>query len=382
MRSRAVRALIVANLLRQSRDRVGLFFMVVMPFVTIAFVGLALGGSAAGQEKLPVGVVAQDTDPVADAVLRELAARPDLEVRQVADEAQVRADVREGSLAAGVIITPGETQLELVVTQTNGSGMAARSAIDVAVGKVSAVLEAVRAAEAAGASRAQAEELVRAAQQESASVAVRTAGDDEGTPRGFAYTAPANLLLFTFVNSMAVAAALVESRRLGMVRRSLGAPVRRSAILLGEALSRFIVAITQALLIIVVSALMFGVSWGDPLAVAVVVGAFALVATGAAMLVGSLAKSGAQAPAIGPPVGIFLGMLGGCLWPREVAGETLNLIGYVTPHAWALDALLAVTIPGRGLADVVTEVVVLFAMAAGLLGASLVVFHRRALSTT
>jgi ABC-2 type transport system permease protein len=54
----------------------------------------------------------------------------------------------------------------------------------------------------------------------------------------------------------------------------------------------------------------------------------------------------------------------------------------VTPHAWALDALLAVTIPGRGLADVTTEVLVLVAMAAGLLGASLVVFHRRALSTT
>ena len=380
MRSRPVRALVVANLLRQVRDRVGLFFMVVMPFVTIAFVGLALGGSSSGQEKLPVGVVAQDSDPVALAVLRELDARSDLKVKRISDEERVRAGVREGSLAAGLVIPSGATELELVITQANGSGMAARSAIDVAVGKVSAVLEAVRAAEAAGASRQQAEALVRAAQEDSASVAVRNAENGEATPRGFAYTAPANVLLFTFVNSMAVAAALVESRRLGMVRRSLGAPVRRGAVLLGEALSRFLVAIFQAVLMIVVSALMFGVSWGDPLAVAVVDSAFSLVATGAAMLVGSLAKSGAQAPAIGPPVGIFLGMLGGCLWPREVAGEVLGLIGYVTPHAWALDALLAVSVPGRGLADVITETVVLLGMAAALLGASLVVFHRRALT--
>jgi len=124
------------------------------------------------------------------------------------------------------------------------------------------------------------------------------------------------------------------------------------------------------------------VTWGDPLAVTVVVGAFSLVATGAAMLVGSLARTGAQAPAIGPPVGIFLGMLGGCLWPREVSREVLNLAGYVTPHAWALDALLAVSVPGQGLTDVLTGTVVLLGMAVVLLGASLIVFHRRALAAT
>jgi ABC-2 type transport system permease protein len=268
------------------------------------------------------------------------------------------------------------------MTQTNGSGMAARSAVDVAVGRVAAVLEATRAARTAGASPAQAELYVRQAQAQSGRVAVASSEATGDEPRGFAYTAPANLLLFTFINSMAVAAALAESLRLGMLQRSLTAPVRRRSVLLGEVLSRFLVALAQALLIMVVSALVFGVSWGDPLGVAAVVGVFSLVATGAAVLVGSLVRSPSQAPAIGPPLGIVLGMLGGCLWPQEAAGDLLTSIGHLFPHAWGMDALLALSRPGTGLGTVLVDVAVLAGMAALLLGVSLALFSRRTRALT
>ncbi|ONI90728.1 multidrug ABC transporter permease [Saccharothrix sp. ALI-22-I] len=379
MRPRPVTALVLANLKRQLRDKVGMFFIVVMPFVTIVFVGMALGGGSA-DAKLPVAVVADTSDPVSAAVLAELESAEALDVRRVESEEEVRDGVRQGELAAGLVVTPGDTSLDLVMNQTSGSGMAARSEIDVAVGKVSAVLEATRAAWAAGASPEQADTYVRKAQEEAVAVTTTSSGRGESAePTGFAYTAPANLLLFTFVNSMAVAAALVESRRIGMVRRSLAAPVRRSRVLLGEALSRFAVALAQSLLIIVVSRFLFDVRWGDPLGVAVVVGLFCLIATGAAMLVGALVRSPQQAPAIGPPVGIVLGMLGGCLWPREVAGEPLNTIGYLFPHSWAMDALLALSRPSAGLGSVLVEVAVLTGMAVVVLGVALAVFQRRAL---
>ncbi|GAA1007833.1 putative ABC transporter (ATP-binding protein) [Acrocarpospora pleiomorpha] len=381
MRPHPVLALVAANLRRHSRDRVGLFFIVVMPFVSIIFVGMALGGGTAAS-RLPVGVVAQDSDPVAAAVLTELRAHPDLEITTVAGEDELRADVREGALAAGLVIPPGSTKFELVMTQSNGSGMAARSAVDVAVGKVAAVLEATRAATSAGATPAEAAELVRKAQDASAdgeevNVKVVNADTASGSPRGFAYTAPANLLLFTFINSMAVAAALAESRRIGMLQRAFTAPVRRGAVLFGEALSRFLVAAAQAVLIMVVSSLLFGVSWGEPLGVAAVVGVFALVSTGAAILMGSLVRSSAQPSAIGPPLGIVLGMLGGCLWPSEAAGDVLNAIGRLFPHAWGMDALLTLSRPGTGLGDVLLDVAVLALMAAALLSLSLVLFSRR-----
>ncbi|WP_062355031.1 ABC transporter permease [Herbidospora yilanensis] len=376
MRPHPVLALVAANLRRHSRDRVGLFFIVVMPFVSIIFVGMALGGGAAAS-RLPVGVVAQDSDPVAAAVLAELRAHPDLEITAVGGEEELRAGVRGGALAAGVVIPPGSTRFELVMTQSSGSGMAARSAVDASVGRVAGVIEATRAATSAGATPAQAAELVRRAQAASADVEVVNSDTASDTPRGFAYTAPANLLLFTFINSMAVAAALVESRRIGMLPRAFTAPVRRGAVLFGEALSRFIVAAAQAVLIMVVSSLLFGVSWGEPFGVAAVVGVFALVATGAAILMGSLVRSSAQPSAIGPPLGIVLGMLGGCLWPAEAAGQTLNAIGHLFPHAWGMDALLTLSRPGTGLGDVLLEVAVLGLMAAVLLSLSLVLFSRR-----
>lgn len=380
MRSRPVLALVVANLRRQLRDRVGMFFVVVMPFVTILFVGMTLGGD---DSRLPVGVVAEADDPVAEAVIAELRTDDQLTVTVTGDEAAVRDDVRDGTLAAGLVIRPGKPEFDLVLTQSGGSGLAARSAIDVAVGRVAAVREATRAAEQAGASPEEAAEYVRAAQEQSADVAVKSTGgtDDDATPTGFAYTAPANLLLFTFVNSMAVAAALVESRRIGMIRRALAAPVRKRQVLAGEALSRFLVALAQSLLIILVSRLMFGVTWGDPLGVAAVVAVFCLIATGAAMLVGALVSAPQQAPAIGPPLGIVLGMLGGCLWPREVAGEVMTTIGYAFPHSWAMDALLRLTRPDAGVGSILLELGVLTGMAAVTLTAALIVFHRRALVT-
>ncbi|TXK39220.1 ABC transporter permease [Nonomuraea sp. C10] len=376
-RPRPVAALVAANLRRLTRDRVGLFFMVIMPFVSIAFVGMALGGGTAGSDRLPVGVVAEGSDPVTTAVLAELRRHPDLTVIPMDDAADLRSGVREGSLAAGLVVPSGSTRLELVMTGTNGSGMAARGAVDVSVSRVAAVLEATRAATVAGATETEAAEYVRQAQAEAGRVSVNDSATTGGDPRGFAYTAPANLLLFTFINSMAVAAALVESRRLGMLQRALTAPVRQRSVLFGEAVSRFLVAAAQAVLIMVVSSLAFGVSWGDPLAVAVVVGVFSLVATGAAILVGTLLRSPDQAPAIGPPLGVVLGMLGGCLWPREASGEVINAIGHAFPHAWGMDALLTLTRPGTGLGAVLTEVAVLAGMAVLLLGGSLVLFDRR-----
>ncbi|MEV4888693.1 ABC transporter permease [Nonomuraea sp. NPDC055795] len=380
MRPRPVLALVLANLRRHTRDRTGLFFMAVMPFVSIIFVGMALGGGTVG-ERLSVGVVAPGGDTVTDtvtaAVLAELRRHPDLEITSVAAKSELESGVREGSLAAGLVVTPGSSRLDLVATENNGSGVAARAAVEVAVGRVSGVLAASAAAERAGATPQQAALLVRQAQARTGRVTVVDTESPGGEPRGFAYTAPANLLLFTFINSMAVAAAMVESRRLGMLQRALTAPVKRGAVLMGEALSRFAVAIAQAVLIVVVSSLAFGVRWGDPLGVAAVVGVFALVATAAAILVGTLLNNPDQAPAIGPSLGVVLGMLGGCLWPREAAGETLNTIGHFFPHAWGMDALLALSRPGTGLLAVLPELAVLAAMAALLLGAALILFSRR-----
>jgi ABC-2 type transport system permease protein len=195
-------------------------------------------------------------------------------------------------------------------------------------------------------------------------------------PSGFAYSAPAYLVLFVFINTLVAAWGLPADRARGLTRRAFAAPTFAAAVLLGEWLYRLMVALLQAGLIVVVGALLFGVDWGDPAAITAIVLLFALASTGASILLGSLARTPEQVTGIAPPLGIGLGMLGGCMWPLEIVGPTMRAIGHATPHAWAVGAFTEVVGAGAGLSDIATELGALAAFAAGFLAIALVVFAR------
>jgi ABC-2 type transport system permease protein len=146
------------------------------------------------------------------------------------------------------------------------------------------------------------------------------------------------LVLFVFLNALAGSAVVIGNRKLGMYERMLAGPVRSGTIIAGEALGFVAVALAQALLIIGVGSVLFGVSWGNPLAAALLVGIWALVGAGAGMLAGTLFASPEQATAVGPALGIAFGMLGGCMWPLAIVGPTMRAVGHATPQAWAVDA--------------------------------------------
>jgi ABC-2 type transport system permease protein len=137
---------------------------------------------------------------------------------------------------------------------------------------------------------------------------------------------------------------------------------------LGEALCYVALTLGQALLIVVTGAVMFGVSWGNPLAAAALIGMWAMVGTGAGMASGTLFRTPEQASAIGPAVGIAFGMLGGCMWPLEIVPQSVRLIGHATPHAWAVDAWVTLLSRGGGLADIAGYLAILAAYAVALLG--------------
>jgi linearmycin/streptolysin S transport system permease protein len=192
-------------------------------------------------------------------------------------------------------------------------------------------------------------------------------GRENALPSGFNYTAPSNLVLFVFITSLAGAAALIEERRLGVTRRMLAAPTTASTILFGETLGRFLVALLQGLIVFVVGWLVFGVDWGDPPAALLLVTVFALVGTGAGMLFGTVLRTAEQATSIGPPVGIALGMLGGCMWPLAIVPEPMRLAGHLFPHAWAMDAFIDLISEDAGVAGIAGKLAVLAGFAAVLL---------------
>jgi hypothetical protein len=69
----------------------------------------------------------------------------------------------------------------------------------------------------------------------------------------------------------------------------------------------------------------------------------------------------------GPPVGIALGMLGGCMWPLAIVPAPMRTFGHLFPQAWAMDTFIALIARNAGLAGILRQLAVLAAFAAALL---------------
>jgi ABC-2 type transport system permease protein len=372
-----VKALVMAGsaLRRLARDRLAMFFVVLLPVVIIAIIGITFGD--AGSERLPVGVVDRGAGPLGADLRAGLAASGALDPRGYEDEDALRKAVRRGVVAAGVVVPAGydqklraggDAEISFVVDQTRPAPAPVRSAVAAVVARQAAQVRAARfATTEAGVGFDTALARARALRDTEVQIRVEATtvgGRTDALPTGFNYTAPANLVLFVFITSLAGAAALIEARRLGVTRRLLATPTPVATVLLGEALGRFAVALLQGLIILGVGWLVFGVDWGDPPAALLLTVTFALVATGAGMLGGSVLRNAEQATSIGPPVGIALGMLGGCMWPLAIVPEPMRVAGHLFPQAWAMDAFIALIARNTGLAGITRELAVLAGFAA------------------
>jgi ABC-2 type transport system permease protein len=374
-----VRALAIAgvNLRRLFRDRMGLFFIFVLPVILLVVLGTIYGGRTAPR----IGIVLTDGGPLAE----ELAGAVrdgdvSLEMKTPADEDRVRVGVEEGTLELGLLIGPGYDEAlrggstaEVTVLGREATALSAlREAVDSAVADQASRVRAARLVEAeAGLSFDEAMSVAGRVQSETAGVEVTaeqvgTGIFPEGT-QAFAPGAQSQLILFMFLTSMTAATQIILSRQLGVSRRMLAAPISVTTIVVGEVLGRFGIAMVQGLFIVLLSALVFGVPWGDPLAAALVIVPFALVGTGAAMVVGVFANDADQAGALGVMAGMLLGALGGAMVPLEIFPEPMHTIAYATPHAWAVQGLRAVGIRGAGVTDIVLEIAVLGLFAVGLI---------------
>jgi ABC-2 type transport system permease protein len=146
------------------------------------------------------------------------------------------------------------------------------------------------------------------------------------------------LLLFMFLTALTASIALIEARRLGVPRRMLATPTSAGTLVAGEVLGRLLIGLVQALVIVFGSALLFGVHWGQPIAVIALVALYGLVAAGFGIFIGTLFRSQQQAQGISLLLGLGLAALGGCMVPLEVFSPTMRTIAHITPHAWANDA--------------------------------------------
>jgi ABC-2 type transport system permease protein len=372
----AALALAGTELRRIVRDRTFLFFAVLLPVLIILLIGITVSGNT----EIRVGVVRSGPGPVAQQVERALDADTALTTERLTSRADAVSALRRGQVSAVVLLSgdleaagagSGKAEVEVLVPATAEASQAAVAAVASVVARQGALLQAARFATDTAGGRFDANlSTATALQGASTAAPVRTDVVDSASdylPLGFGYSAPTMLVLFVFINAVAGGAALIQTRRLGIFDRALAAPTRPRDLVLGEAFGYLALTLGQALLIVAVGSLLFGVDWGDPQAAAALVVVWAAVGTGAGMASGTLFRTPEQAGAIGPAVGIAFGMLGGCMWPLEIVPEGVARLGHLTPHAWAVDAWVEVLSRGGGLPQVAGYLAILSLYAAALL---------------
>ncbi|MEZ5184862.1 MAG: ABC transporter permease [Candidatus Nanopelagicales bacterium] len=359
------------------RDRVAMFSTVALPVVLVFLIGLSFG--QAGQQ-LPVGVLSDDPGALGQSLIAELETSAAVDITVYDDERDLYRDIRMGLLDGGVRVGTDGTPVEIYVQQTSTVAGAVLSAVNSAAAQVSTRAIAVDVlSEQVPAAQAQTAVDRALRQVPAVSVSTRTLGAvNEMDENRFASAVPSQLMLFTFLNGLLGAGALVQARQLGVFSRTLAAPHGLGVYISGLGLSRFAIAMLQAAILLGLGVAWFGISFGDPVASGALVLVYGVVAAAAGMLLGALTRTPNQAVAIAVPAGIVMGMLGGCMWPLSVVGPAMQKIGHLTPQAWAMDAWNEIINDGAGLAGVATQLAVLTGFAVVLSGSAVWALDRRA----
>lgn len=380
---RPVLSLAWLELKRFLADRFNLFFVFVLPLVLVVVLGL----QAEGQGEARVALTGDG--PLATA-LAERVEGAGMVVATYADRDQVDQEVGSGGADLGVVVVertgdegaagPGDLELELLAVGGEPNPLI-ETIVQTAAQEV--VLEAGHAAtlESAGVDPARAEQAATAGPDGWNPAQLRVDGGDPvrqefSAMDRFDIGAAGQLLVFVFLNTMTAAAATIQARRTGALRRVMSAPVTAAQTVTGLALGRFVNALFQGGYIIAASSLLFGVDWGNLGAVLVVLALFGMVAAGLALLLGVVMDGEGPASGIAVGGGLILAALGGCMVPLEFFSDTMRTVAHATPHAWAYEALAEIQRRDGGIADVLPQIGVLGAMAVVVLAAGALLLRR------
>jgi len=326
----------------------GLFLM---PVLVMTVVGSALGSYV--DPTIRVGVLDRADSPASHALIDALRLAPDVAVLSYRDEARLRAGVHRGRLAGGLVLPvlwDGSASVVFFASDASDTAPYVRAVLEKAMADVSSASPSHRTA-----SPARTEIRVESA----------VAGGGP-TPRllGFRYAAPANLVMFALIGGCTAASRLVLLRRIGIGPRLAAVPAGRIELLSGLAIGPFQLIAVQAVFLLAAGRVVFGVDWGPPLAVALLTAGLVAAAAAIALFLGTVYRSVEQAVALGPFLGMALGMLGGCWWPLEVAPAPLRAVARVVPSTWAMDGYLDLVTRGGGTADVAPRALALLTLAA------------------
>ncbi len=391
------------------RDRAALILMLAAPFALTLGLGFVTGrfsgSSNQGISEIPVVIVNQDGGQLADALVNVFTSADLAELldpKEVADPVEARKQVDDDEAAAVVLIPAGfsdsvlqASDLVKIEVYANPSRPTSAGVVQsiseefisrVEVGRIGGTVavtqlithglinpaDAATVGQAIG--RRQADDL-----SSNALITLQrttVAGEEPAQFDVLAYLAPAMALMFLMYTVSNGGRSILAERAGGTLPRLLISPTTNTQVLGGKLLGIFLTGVAQMGILILASALLFGVKWGDPAAISLLIIAAAAGATGWGSVLAALAKTPAQVMSVGSALMLVFAIIGGSFGNNIPLPDWLQFIAKITPNAWGIQGFSALG-NGGALADVTTHIAALLIMAAVLFAAAVVVFRRQ-----
>lgn len=397
------------------RDRAALVFMLLAPFLLTLGMGFVTGrfsGSARGLSDIPVIIVNLDQDQLGDA-LADVFSSQDLadlmEPRASSDAEAARRLIDEDQAAAAVIIPEGFTRSIIPDEETamdenyvqpapvkievyaNPSRPTSAGIVKAVVdefiayteeGRMSRMTSIAQLLRAGFLDSQNAESEARALFEtvdETESTAITLKKNTEGAAAVefdlLSYFAPGMALMFLMYTVSYGGRSILAERSEGTLPRLLTSPTSMAQFLGGKVLGVFFTGIAQVGILIVASAVFFGVNWGDPLGVMVLILTAVFAATGWGMFITSFARTPGQVANIGSAVMLIFAILGGSFINLDQMPPFVQTISKITPNAWGMDGFITLALGGT-IQNLGEPFMALVIMGLVLFGISVVLFSR------
>jgi ABC-2 type transport system permease protein len=363
-----------------------LLFFIILPLV---FTFLIAGGVPSGDDdnRIRLVVVDQAANSISQEIIAELnnstAVRPDV---MSLEDAEDEFDSRN---AAVVLVIPsdldlksiqnGTAQLDFRQQPNNLDASIAQRAVQTAVRRVTSAVNAanlaVEEAEARGTFESSMDEqtyfdeafkLAKSLQEKTPErvdvIEGRTEDQVDYDPR--ANTSAGQLITWVFIPLLGISSLFAYERQQGTLRRVLTTPTSKATFLFGTIAGQVVMALIQMTLLILFGRFAFGLHWGNPLALAIMLICSALAAAALGTTMGAFIKTEGQASGLSVMTGMVMAMMGGCWYPIELFPAVVQSIVRILPTTWAMQGLLDLVLRGGGLVDILPEAGVLLGFAA------------------
>jgi ABC-2 type transport system permease protein len=178
--------------------------------------------------------------------------------------------------------------------------------------------------------------------------------------RAIEYILPGIVVMALMVSGiMATATGFVEERQRGIYRRLSLTPLKRHTILGGQLIQRYLLILTQTVLLMAIGTLAFNIQVsGSLFSVWLVMTLGALCFLSIGFLLTGLISSARAANGISMVVYFMLMFLGGIFFPNTLMPDFLRAFSSALPSTQLNDALRAVMITGLGIQEVWRELLI------------------------